>query len=96
MRYVAFADPSGGSHDSFTVSIAHKEGPRVVVDVCRGVQPPFDPVTRGGRICRSAQGVSLLTLLWAISTPGTGVVESFRKVGIRYEHSESNEIGIGT
>jgi hypothetical protein len=42
--YVAFTDPSGGSADSFTLAIAHRERDgRVVLDCVRERQPPFSP-----------------------------------------------------
>jgi Phage Terminase len=44
LRYLAFADPSGGRHDAFTVCIGHKENDGFVADVVRGTRPPFDPV----------------------------------------------------
>jgi hypothetical protein len=42
VSYVAFCDPSGGSSDSFTLSIAHgdKNG-RGILDVIRERRPPF-------------------------------------------------------
>jgi hypothetical protein len=43
LRYVAFADPSGGRGDSFTLCVGHKEDDRFVADVVRGRHPPFDP-----------------------------------------------------
>lgn len=43
VRYVGFVDPSGGSQDSFTVAIAHREGTRAIVDVLRERRPPFSP-----------------------------------------------------
>jgi hypothetical protein len=43
IRYPAFADPSGGGRDAFTLAIAHREGESVVLDVLRGRRPPFDP-----------------------------------------------------
>jgi hypothetical protein len=42
-RYSAFVDPSGGSADSFTMAISHRDGERVVVDATREVRPPFSP-----------------------------------------------------
>lgn len=42
-RYYAFVDPSGGSGDSFTLAIAHKEGATCVLDLIREVRPPFSP-----------------------------------------------------
>jgi hypothetical protein len=41
--YHAFVDPSGGSSDSFTLCIAHKQGEQVVIDAVREVRPPFSP-----------------------------------------------------
>lgn len=43
VRYQAFADPSGGSQDSFTLAIAHAEDERAVLDLVREVRPPFSP-----------------------------------------------------
>jgi hypothetical protein len=43
VRYAAFVDPSGGSSDSMTLAIAHKEGDRAVLDAIREVRPPFSP-----------------------------------------------------
>src|SRR5690606_26745639 len=42
-RYLAFTDPSGGSADSMTLAIAHKEGDTVVLDCTREIRPPFSP-----------------------------------------------------
>ena len=44
-QYVAFVDPSGGSSDSMTCAIAHKEGKTVRLDLVREVKPPFSPET---------------------------------------------------
>lgn len=43
IRYVGFVDPSGGSADSMTLAIAHREGNNAVLDVVREVKPPFSP-----------------------------------------------------
>lgn len=43
VRHVAFADPSGGSQDSMTLAIAHREGERVMLDAIRERRPPFSP-----------------------------------------------------
>ena len=42
-RYAAFVDPSGGSADSFTLAIAHREGDVAVIDAVRERRPPFSP-----------------------------------------------------
>ena len=41
--YTAFVDPSGGSADSMTVAICHRENDRAVVDCVRERKPPFSP-----------------------------------------------------
>ena len=41
--YMAFVDPSGGSADSMTLVIGHKEGDVVVIDALRERKPPFSP-----------------------------------------------------
>jgi hypothetical protein len=42
-HYVAWCDPSGGSSDSMTLAIAHREGNVAVLDAVREVRPPFSP-----------------------------------------------------
>jgi hypothetical protein len=42
-NYYAFTDPSGGSDDSFTLSISHRDGERVTIDCIREVKPPLSP-----------------------------------------------------
>jgi hypothetical protein len=43
--YHAFCDPSGGSSDSFTLAIGHKDLATkvMIVDAVREVKPPFSP-----------------------------------------------------
>ncbi|MBB4272334.1 terminase large subunit domain-containing protein [Rhizobium mongolense] len=43
IRYRAFVDPSGGSNDSMTLAIGHKEGERIILDCVRERKPPFSP-----------------------------------------------------
>jgi hypothetical protein len=43
LSYAGFVDPSGGSADSMTLAIAHKEGERALLDCVREVRPPFSP-----------------------------------------------------
>jgi hypothetical protein len=41
--YMAFCDPSGGSSDSMTLAVGHREGDVVIVDAIRERRPPFSP-----------------------------------------------------
>jgi hypothetical protein len=43
LQYAAFADPSGGQADSFTLAIAHRQDGCAVLDAIREAQPPFSP-----------------------------------------------------
>jgi hypothetical protein len=43
VQYVGFADPSGGSSDSFTAAVAHQDGDQVILDAVREVRPTFSP-----------------------------------------------------
>jgi hypothetical protein len=55
-RYFGFVDPSGGSSDSFTLAIGHRERDGNVVDAIRARKPPFSPsdvVDEFARVLRS-------------------------------------------
>ncbi|MDA2928498.1 hypothetical protein MYX84_00895 [Acidobacteria bacterium AH-259-O06] len=43
VRYFAFVDPSGGSRDSMTLAVAHRENGKVILDAIRERVPPFSP-----------------------------------------------------
>jgi hypothetical protein len=43
VSYIGFVDPSGGSVDSMTLAVAHKEGGKAILDCIREVRPPFSP-----------------------------------------------------
>ena len=86
-RYHAFCDPSGGAHDRFTLAIAHAEGHRMVLDLCRGITPPFDPsvvVKEFARVLKSYRCSTVTGDRYA----GEWVRESFQQQGITYWHSE--------
>lgn len=87
LQYHAFCDPSGGAHDSFTLAIAHAEGNRMMLDLCRGVKPPFDPsavVQEYAAVLKSYRCYSVVGDRYS----GQWVVEAFSKEGIDYRHSE--------
>lgn len=50
-RYYAFTDPSGGSSDSFTLAITHREGDKAILDCVREVKAPFSPDAATKEIC---------------------------------------------
>jgi hypothetical protein len=81
--YSAFCDPSGGAQDAMTLSIAHREGSRLVQDVLRAVRPPFDPykvVADYAQVLKEYRISSVIGDKYA----GAWVSEAFLKHGIRY------------
>lgn len=87
LRYYAFVDPSGGSSDSFTLAIAHREGERAVLDVVREIRPPFSPesvVADYADLLRSYQIVMVTGDRYAGEWPR----ERFALHDIRYVPSE--------
>lgn len=61
--YVAFTDPSGGSKDSFTLAIAHKQEQGVFLDLVVERKPPFSPDEVVSDFCKiiRSYGTSLVT-----------------------------------
>lgn len=87
-RYVAFVDPSGGSQDSFTVAVAHREGSdRAVLDAVRERRPPFSPdaVVEEFATLLKSYGLTEVT---GDRYAGEWPREAFRAHGITYKPSE--------
>ena len=86
-RYAAFVGPSGGSADSFTLAVSHRDGERIVVDATREVRPPFSPEA-------VIDDFAVLLKTYRISKvsgdryAGEFPRELFRKRGIAYQCSE--------
>jgi hypothetical protein len=87
VRYAAFCDPSGGRADSMTLAIGHREGERVVLDVCRGVVPPFDPSAVVQDFAQTLKAYRCHEI-FGDRYSGEWVVEAYRKVGIFYRSSD--------
>ena len=86
--YTAFVDPSGGSSDSFTLAIAHRQADGVfVLDLVREVRPPFSPddVTMEFSRLLKRYGISKVT---GDRYGGEWPVERFHAHGIKYEPCE--------
>ena len=87
VAYHAFVDPSGGSADSMTLAIAHREGEACVLDCLRERRPPFSPESVVQEFAETlrAYGISRATgdrygAMW--------VAERFEKIGIHYAPAE--------
>jgi hypothetical protein len=86
--YIAFVDPSGGSSDSMTLAIAHREDDGVaVLDCIREIMAPFSPEIAVEDFCRTlaAYGVAKVC---GDRYAGEWPAEQFAKRNITYEPSE--------
>jgi hypothetical protein len=82
-QYVAFVDPSGGSSDSMTLAIAHREGERAILDAARETKAPFSPdaVTKEFADLIKSYGLREVT---GDRYGGEWPREAFRKQGVSY------------
>lgn len=87
--YFGFVDPSGGSSDSMTLAIAHREDTTAVIDLTMEEKPPYSPeaVTKKFAAALKAYGLSRVK---GDRFGGEWCREPFRRHGIEYELSEAN------
>jgi hypothetical protein len=89
VAYSAFADPSGGSSDSFTLAITHAEGERIVLDYIGERKAPFSPAS-------AVEEFAAVLKMYRLSTvrgdryAGEWPAEAFRGHGVTYQASDLN------
>jgi hypothetical protein len=83
-RYHAFTDPSGGSSDSFTLAIGHRENDAVIIDCLRERRPPFSPEDAVAEFCGVLRSYGV-TRIQGDRYAGAWPAEQFRKHGVVYE-----------
>lgn len=90
VTYYGFVDPSGGSSDSMTLAVAHREGDRAVLDVTREAKPPYSPevVVEEFAGLLQAYGLSSVT---GDRFAGEWVREPFRRRDVEYRLSDANK-----
>lgn len=93
-KHVAFADPSGGRGDAFTLAVAHQEpapsgqaSGRVVLDCLQAVAPPFDPESVVSGMAETIKSYGLAEVA-GDQYAGEWVPAAFRRFGITYKPSE--------
>jgi hypothetical protein len=86
MQYSAFVDPSGGSADSMTLCIVHREGERAVVDAVREEKPPFSPEQVVSDFAKLLKSYRIKTVV-GDRYAGLWPRERFEVHGIQYEPS---------
>jgi hypothetical protein len=88
VAYVGFVDPSGGSADSFTLAIAHRDAAGVpVLDLLREVKPPFSPESVVTEFARDLKRYNV-GVVSGDRYAGEWPREQFRKHRIEYEPAE--------
>lgn len=87
LSYSAFVDPSGGSADSMTLAIGHREADIAVLDALREVKPPFSPELVVVEFCRLLKQYGLKTVV-GDRYGAEWTAEQFRKCGIQYAASD--------
>jgi hypothetical protein len=85
-RYSAFVDPSGGSSDSFTMAVGHREQDVAVIDALREVRPPFSPEGVVADFCALLRDYHV-TRIEGDRYAGEWPREQFRRSGVTYEPS---------
>ncbi len=88
VRYVAFADLSGGRHDAAALGIAHRHAERIVLDCVRVVASPHSPqeVIERFAVVLKAYGLAAVT---ADGYAGNFATDEFARHGIACARSES-------
>jgi Terminase large subunit, T4likevirus-type, N-terminal len=84
VRYYGFVDPSGGSADSMSLAVGHREGDVVVLDALRERKPPFSPedvVSEFSELLRSYR----MTKVCGDRFAGEWPIERFRQHSVVYE-----------
>jgi hypothetical protein len=86
ISYEAFVDPSGGSEDSFTMAVSHRDyrNDTLIIDAVREMRPPFSPeqVVSDFAALLKNYGIAQVT---GDKYAGEFPRELFRKHGISYE-----------
>lgn len=87
ITYRAFVDPSGGSNDSMTLAIGHREGDMAIVDAVRERKPPFSPEAVVSDFCILLKEYGLREVT-GDRYAGEWPREQFRKLDVAYQLSE--------
>ena len=85
--YRAFVDPSGGTSDSMTLAIAHRQGEIGVLDAVREIRPPFSPqnvVAEFAALLKAYRVHEVVGDRYAGEWPR----EQFRAAGVTYKLSD--------
>jgi hypothetical protein len=92
--YSAFVDPSGGSADSMTLAISHKQKDGTpVLDLIREVRPPFAPENVVAEFCETLKAYRCNRVV-GDRYAGEWPREQFAKRGVKFDHSDRSATGL--
>ncbi len=85
-HYFGFVDPSGGSADSFTIAVAHRDrhSQRTVIDAIREARPPFAPASVTADFATLLRSYHISTVV-GDRYGGEWPRERFREFGVHYK-----------
>ena len=89
-QHYAFVDPSGGSQDSMTLAVAHRENGKAVLDAVREKKPPFSPEAVVGEFADLLKSYSISEVN-GDRYAGEWPKEQFRRNGIEYKTAEKTK-----
>lgn len=87
LHYRAFVDPSGGSSDSMTLGIAHRESTTAILDCVLERRPPFSPEQVVSEFTETLKAYHV-TCVVGDRYGGEWPREQFRNHGVAYELSK--------
>lgn len=88
--YFAFTDPSGGSSDSMTLAIAHRENDRTILDCVAERKAPFSPDSVVAEFAETLKAYRISTVT-GDRYAGEWPRERFSAHGITYQPAEKNK-----
>jgi hypothetical protein len=88
--YRAFADPSGGRYDWFSVAVAHRVNDVAIIDLIKAWRPPFDP-SDIVKQCAEVLKPFRVTNIVGDNYAGAWPQAEFAKHGITYEYARRTE-----
>lgn len=87
-RYFAFADPASGTgKDAFAVSVAHRDGELIIIDLAHEIRPPFSPESAIGECAALLRAFGVTIAFGDKYAPGF-VQEAFRRHGVVYRYTD--------
>jgi hypothetical protein len=89
-KYFAFVDPSGGSSDSFTLAVSHRQENQIIIDATRERRPPFSPEQTITDLCALLRSYRI-TQVTGDRYAGEFPREHFRKNGITYRTADKTK-----